>query len=390
MRELVRLAVGAGMLVAGASVWGQGAPATTLVEPPAPLLPAQLGELKRVSAGDAGDGLGNLDGADAAVLKEDGLRRFARSEYTLDGKSVPDSSRGQRGVVTVYEFGDVSGALSAFDYFRTGKVAGRGEKLGDEAGFDGQGVVFRSGVNVVREDLNRGGSAAMQELIGKLPKVGGRRALAPMLPTLLPGAGLERDSIRYALGPGGYRAMGGVLPPEELGWDKSAEAITASYVERAGKGTLTLLLYPTPQIAGDRGRAIEKMVNDGGPGRFGTVKLRRVGPLVGMVSGGLTAAQAEALVGGLHLNEEVSFDKKMPLEFHAEVRKTASLLENIAVLCGVLILAALMLGLFLGGARAGIRVLQGKSAASEPEFLTINLREEAKPLFPEGRGVGRE
>jgi hypothetical protein len=34
----------------------------------------------------------------------------------------------------------------------------------------------------------------------------------------------------------------------------------------------------------------------------------------------------------------------------------------------------LVLGLFFGGGRALIRVLQGKPAASEPEFLRIDLR----------------
>ena len=60
--------------------------------------------------GDSGDGLGSVDAADAAVLKEDGIRRFARSEYKGDGA--------QHGTVTVYKFMDASGAVAAFDYFR--------------------------------------------------------------------------------------------------------------------------------------------------------------------------------------------------------------------------------------------------------------------------------
>jgi hypothetical protein len=37
-------------------------------------------------------------------------------------------------------------------------------------------------------------------------------------------------------------------------------------------------------------------------------------------------------------------------------------------------LAAIVLGLFFGGGRALIRVMQGKPAATEPEFLRIDLR----------------
>src|ERR1019366_1275906 len=36
---------------------------TMLMEPPAPLLPATLGKMRRVSAGDVGDGLGLVDAA---------------------------------------------------------------------------------------------------------------------------------------------------------------------------------------------------------------------------------------------------------------------------------------------------------------------------------------
>jgi hypothetical protein len=364
----------------------------TLVEPPAPLLPGHLGDLARVAPGDSGDGLDGIDQADAAALKEDGLVRFARSEYTPDGKSIPDERRGldktQHGMVRVYEFGDISGAVAAFDYFRGDKAPTAADKVGDESAFDKEGVVFRSGVNVVREDINRGGSALMKGLTVGLPKTSGRRGLPPLLPTMLPpeaaGAKLDPASVRYALGPVAYKAMGGVLPPEMLGWDKSLETATASYSGKGGKGTLTLLMYPTPQIAGDRGRAVEQAVN-AQLATLGTVKMRRVGPLVGVVSGSLSAEQAEALVQALHLQEIVTFDQKMPLEFHAEVRKTATLLQQIAIFTGVLIIAAIVIAVFLGGARAGIRVLRGKPAASEPEFLTIDLRDKPKAHFvPKG------
>ena len=75
--------------------------------------------------------------------------------------------------------------------------------------------------------------------------------------------------------------MGGTVPPEIIGFDKAAEVVTAKY---EGKGTLTMLLYPTPQIAGDHGRQIEAEMNRQGAAA-GTVKLRREGPLVMMTTG---------------------------------------------------------------------------------------------------------
>lgn len=366
-----------------------------LMLPPAPLLPATLGKLTRVAEGDSGDGLGALDDpnfepalpAENAVLLEDGLKRFARSEYTADGKPLAAQGRAQHGTVTVYQFGDVSGAVAAFDYFRsTGKGQRADHKLGDAAAFDRDGLVFRSGADVVREGLGPGGEAAMQELILHLPKVSGTAALSPLLPTYLPAKGLEAESVRYALGPAGYEATGGALPSGIVGFDKAGETVTAKY---AGRGTLTLLLYPTPQIAGDHGRLILDELHKPGVAQ-GTVMMRREGPLLLLTTGNWMATDAKAMIENIHLRNEMTWDKKMPPEFHAEVQKTYSLLTSIAVFCGVGALAAIILGLFLGGGRAAIRVLQGKPAATEPEFLTINLRGRSKPIHLEGSGPGQQ
>ncbi|HEV2646726.1 MAG TPA: DUF6599 family protein [Acidobacteriaceae bacterium] len=343
---------------------------TMLVEPPAPLLPATLAGLHREADGDAGDGLGKLDAAglsaqDKSVLAEDGLKRFAQSNY---------SQGAEHGTVTVFRFMDVSGAIATFDYLRRPGAA----KIGDQAapGPDGD-LVFRSGINIVRETFNLHGdhvAVLMSELIEHLPKVGGPAGMAPLLPTLVPAKGFDTQTVKYALGPAGYAATGGVLPANVVGFDKSAEAVT---VKAKSGGMLTLVLYPTPQIAGAHLQMIQSAMNQQGAA-VGTVVLRRDGPLVAMASGAWSAQAAQAMLAGIHLRTEVSFDKPMPLEFHAEVKKTYGLLTSIAIFCGIAFLAAIVLALFLGGGRAALRVLQGKPAASEPEFLRINLRGQEK------------
>ena len=73
--------------------------------------------------------------------------------------------------------------------------------------------------------------------------------------------------------------------------------MTAKY---EGKGTLTLLLYPTPQIAGDHGRQIESAVKQAGD-PAGTVVMRREGPLVSMTTGAWKLADAKEMVESIHL-----------------------------------------------------------------------------------------
>lgn len=359
----VGLCGGSGIrLIAQAAGAGPATP-MMLTEPPAPLLPATLGKMKRAAEGDVGDGLDHVDGADKAVLAEDGLRRFARSDYTQGA---------ERGNVAVYQFVDASGAISAYDYFL--KPGMRREKLGDDSVANEDELLLRSGKNVVveRGKLDRAATAAvMNELIDHLPRARGSSGVAPLLPALLPAKGLDADSVKYALGPVGYQAMGGAVPAQVVGFDRSGETVTAKY--RNG-GVLTLLLYPTPQIAGEQARAIQAAIKlEGAPA--GTVMLRREGPLVALTTGEWSAAEAQAMVESVHLHSELSFDKPMPLIFQSEIHKTYTLLESIAIFSGLGALAAVVLGLSLGFGRAAIRVMQGKPAATEPEFLRIDLRE---------------
>ena len=339
---------------------------TVLAIPPAPLLPESL---RTGPNHDAGNGAPSWSGADGPILVEDGIRRYERG----DAPSAVVHGTVPAGTVTVYQFDDATGAYAAYTYLRK---------------IDGDRVML-SGVSVVVSDLKlypESAAALLKTVQVGLPKVGGTKGLAPLLPTYLPAKGLERDSVKYAVGPAGYQAMGAVVPPEIVGFDKAAEVVTAKY---EGKGTLTLLVYPTPQIAGDHGRQIEAEMNRQGAAA-GTVKLRREGPLVLMTTGAWKPAEAQQLVENIHLRNELTWNKPMPLEFHSEVRKTVSLLTSILIFCGLGALAAVVIALFLGGARAAIRVMQGKPAATEPEFLRIDLSGRAAQIRPDGSGANQQ
>jgi hypothetical protein len=346
---------------------------TTLVMPPAPLLPQHFGPWVMDGSATTGEDGSQVDGTNAASLKDFGIQRFAVATYS--------AAHGGTLEVKALQFGDATGAAGAFTFYCRPELRGlaAGQKLGANAAVTGDEALFWSGNTLVMATSKQGHAALVNELKQLetgLPKVGGPRGAPPLLPTLIPAKGLEAGSLKYALGQASYNAMGGVLPPEILGWDKSAEVATARY---AGGGVLTLLLYPTPQIAGDRGRAIEVSIN-ANRSAFGTVKLRREGPMLVLATGGFSSAREQELVESIHLPVQLTWDKKMPLEFHAEVQKTYSLLQSIAAFCGLGALAAVILGLFFGGGRAAIRMLQGKPAATEPEFLRIDLRGNSAPL----------
>jgi hypothetical protein len=379
----LRALLGVALLGASAvSLYGQDAQ-TTLVIPAAPLLPAKFGPWQ-IEGAACSDCL-HPDEPVASVLKESGLIRSSQQTFVQ-----PNSAETLK--LEAYQFVDATGAFSAFTFLRGPAMRDlpADKRIGKGTATTGGGeYLVLSGTTVVRATANRarpGIVDELREMATTLPKVGGPKGLSPLLPTYLPEKGLQSDSVRYALGPVGFQAMGGVVPGEIVGFDKAAEVVMAKYT---GKGLLTLVLYPTPQIAGEHGRAIEAEMNRQGSAA-GTVKMRREGPLVLMTTGAWGAAEAKAMVEGIHLRNELTWNKQMPLEFHAEVQKTYSLLTSIAVFCGVGALAAVILGLFLGGGRAAIRLLQGKPAATEPEFLRIDLSGEAARIHSESPASGQQ
>jgi hypothetical protein len=368
-----RHGVFAGILMAGFASGALAQSAITITEPPTPLLPQSFGEWKAGTASSSTDTPSiSLTTANKAALEECGPQRSQVADYTRNGHNLH---------VEAIQFNDRTGAYSAFTLIqrpdmRVGKELGAVDAVGDGA------VLFTVGSSLVLAYPATGADvSSLKSLSEVMPKVSGSKGVAPLLPTLVPEKGLVEGSVRYAIGASSYAAQGGVLPAQSLGWEKSAEAVTAQFADRRGKETLTLLLYPTPAIAGNFTRAIQSGLASMGSG-FANAKVRREGDLVMLASGSFSPDEAQRMIENIHLRQELSFDKDVQPVFHTEVQKTFSLLESIAILSGVMMLAAVVLGLFLGGGRAAIRVMRGKPAAVEPEFLSLHLAPQNKaPKF---------
>ena len=369
---LALMVAGVALCSAVSPVLGAAGQSITLMEPSVPLLPETFGEWKKVAPG--GETLGNsLVEGNKDALAESGLLRSQVAEYTRGGRTVH---------IEAVQFGDRTGATSAFTLMerpgmRVGKALGAHDAVGAAAD-GGEVVLFTAGSSVV---LVKGATekdlGALKPLAEGLPKVTGSRGVAPLLPTLVPVKGLTAGSVRYALGPVTYTAEGGVLQAGSLGWDKQPEVVTALYDDARGKETVTLLLYPTPTIAGNFAKAIQEELPQVGA-KLGSTKLRREGPLVVVAAGSFAGDEAQRMLENVHLRE-MTFNQDVQPTFHIAAVQTFSLLTNIAILSGVLMAGAVLLGLFLGVGRATFRVMRGKPAALEPEFLSLHLSPQSKP-----------
>jgi hypothetical protein len=227
--------------------------------------------------------------------------------------------------------------------------------------------------------------AELRELASQIPVPEGTRALAPPLLSNLPKDSLDPQATHYAVGPVGYAGAGGVLPPELVGFDRDAEAITANYSLTSGPATLTIIDYPTPQMAAAQETRIRAYLKAGSQANpawpkplvdsdLASLEVRRSGPLVAIVSGDAIPDESHKLLATVHYSADLM---SIPQPTESEVAKTGQLLMGIASLVIIGASTAILLGIFLGGFRALYRVARGRPASSvfEAEFTSLHLRE---------------
>jgi hypothetical protein len=228
-------------------------------------------------------------------------------------------------------------------------------------------------------------AAELRELAATFPVPQGSKALAPPILSSLPQSSLDGQTTHYAEGPAGYAGAGGVLPPEMVGFDRGAEAVTANYTLRSGPATLTIIDYPTPQMAFAEEPKIRAYLKAGSQAQpawpkplqdsdLASLEVRRSGPLVVLVSGDAVPDESHKLLDLVHYSADII---SIPQPVESEVSKTSKLLLGIAALVIVGGSAAILLGFFLGGGRALYRIARGKPASSvyDAEFIRIDLRD---------------
>jgi len=351
--------------------------ATTLVLPPSPkaLLPDVFDGWVESQPPNVLSDPSLADPANAAALKEYGYETGLLANYKRGNETL---------TLRALDFDDASGAYGAYTFYRQNNWPK--EAIGAGAASDNNRVIFWQGNTVVDGTFSRVGpmtAGEMREIARRLPIPGGNRALAPPILANLPQNAIDPQTTHYALGPAGYVGAGGVLPASLVDFDKGAETVTANYSLSSGPATLTIIDYPTPQIAEAQEKAIRAYLKAGSQAQpawpkpltdsdQASLEVRHSGPLVVLVSGDAIPDESHRLVESVHYEADLT---AIPQPVESEVQKTAALLVGIASLCIVGGGAAIILGGFFGGGRALWRVAHGKPASSvyDEEFIHLDL-----------------
>lgn len=318
-----------------------------------------------------------MDSANAAALKEYGSTGGQSATYKRGDETL---------AIRVLTFDDVSGAYGAYSFYRQNNWPKA--EIGTGATSNKNLVLFWKGNAVVEAQFSQVGpmsAAELRDLAKDLPTPKGNRSLAPPILSVLPQGWLDKQTVHFAQGPAGYSGAGGVLPSQLVGFDRDAEAVTANYSLASGPATLTLIDYPTPQMAEAEEKTIREYIQSGSKAEpqfpqplqdsdQASLEVARTGPIVALVSGDAIPDESHKLLAQVHYSPDLI---QIPQPHESEVSKTSRFLMGIASLVIVGSSAAILLGFFLGGGRALYRLSRGKpvSAVYDAEFIRLHLED---------------
>jgi uncharacterized protein DUF6599 len=302
-----------------------------------------------------------VDPADSAVLKEYGFAGFETVTYVRNGRKMQ---------VKAARFTDSSGAYGAFTYFVQPQM--QTEKIGDQGASNNRRILFYRGnllVDVSLEQLSAMSAADLRALADALPNPKGNSSALPTLPLNMPKQSYVPHTARYILGPLALERLGVPISAGLVNFSVSPEVEFAKYRTSNGEASLTLVAYPTPQIAGERLKAMQSAGLPGGPFYF-----KRSGPLLAAVNGNIPESEAQSLLASVNYDADVTWNqaaKPNPKD------DPYGLVFALVLLIVIVVGAALVFGVAFGGLRILAKKLFPDRVFDRPEdveIIRLNLK----------------
>jgi len=334
-----------------------------------------------------------VDAVNAALLNEFGFTDYELATYERAGRKLH---------LKAARFSNATGSFGAFTLFTSPDMLA--QEIGN-GGFVSNGhVLFYKAdilVDAVFETPTVMSAAELRALSDSLPAISGGAASLPEPVKYLPAQSYVAGSDHYAVGPATFSKLDSVLPVNIIGFDKSAEVAIGDYRTSSGVARLTILSYPTPQIAMEHFRevldwlaaakdpevaqpALARAEEGRKPSFQGTLTLplnpnsevtfRRSGPMVILVSGSISRSEAVSLVQSVNFDADVRLLQRPPVTMSA----ITNLIVGCFILIAVLIAVCLVLGFLMGGVPVLLRRIfpnREFKHTQEVEIIKLNLND---------------
>lgn len=328
-----------------------------------PLLPKSFAGWTQSNSTQATTVAAKADGAYPAVLTEYGFADSETATYTRDD--------GRKLTVKAARFKDATGAYGAFTFYRQQPM--KTEEIGTKAASANDRILFFRSNVLVDANFDRVtamSASELRELAALLPAATGTADNLPTIPQYLPKQDAVANSARYILGPQALMAVKAPLTAEQIDFKVEPEVLMQDYSSKDGPLTLTIIDYPTPQIAGERLRALQSGQSPGSSGSLA----RRSGPLVAVVTGATGSGDAKNLLNSVNYEAEVTWDQATSVSKRDNI---GNLIVAVFTLIGILLLISIIFGVFFGGIRVLLNRLFPRRVLGRGEdvdFIQLHLK----------------
>ncbi len=280
---------------------------------------------------------------EGSLFVDVGFEKYSRRVYSLTNNGSLS--------VEVVRLKDARAAYSLLTLLRQADiVAGPpGEYQSTIAG----GIVFSRGDYWVRVHEEGGPQDLPKRVaVSVSNRIGERGTGLPSLVSHFPKVGYDASSVRYYLGPKSYDSYASTIAGQRLKFESDMEIAQAKYAVGDMKGLLSLVSFPTSQLA-------EQFFDDAagldrGPGGNSRIYLKRIGPLLGILDGTFDAGTAEKILGSLQFTYAIKwiYDKNnrsnrtvwgVPMPILGTVVRSLLLT---ALLCGISLFAGIGFAVF--------------------------------------------
>jgi hypothetical protein len=204
----------------------------------------------------------------------------------------------------------------------------------------------------------------------------------PSFIELLPHRDYVANTQKYVMGPLALSALQAPVSADLVDFNASAEVTLAHYSTSSGEATVTLIAYPTPQLAAEHLKRIDAAHQVALPqpgvaavGGSGTFFDKRTGPIIAIATGSVSESEAKSLLGMVNYEARVTWNTASE---SSQVQQLYSLIINIVLLCAILAGLAIVAGVAFGGLRILMKRLYPDKIFDRPEqmeFISLHLAE---------------
>ncbi len=333
-------------------------------QPPQPLLPKEFSGWTQDAASKKGEDPSAIDPANSQILKEYGFTDFETATYSRPDRKV---------TVKAARFQDATGAYGAFTFWRMPQMLN--EKVGTMAASANERILFFHDNIVVEALFDRVtamSAAELRELAASLPQAKGTAANLPTLPSYFPRDQVDPNSAKYVFGPVALTAIGSPVNAALVDFNFKPEVIVGKRTSGGSTADVMLIAYPTPQIAGERLKAIQAANANIGTQTF---VAKRTGPIVALVKGQISESDAKSILSGVSYEAEVTWNENTGLSKRDNI---GNIVVAACILAGLIFLASVGTGAVFGFGRIILTRLfpkRYKDRTVEPDFISLDLKD---------------